>query len=233
MLNGHSFVFLIANLCFNFCVKTMLDQNLVHVYLPFAYVITLITDANRVNLEQFTDEGIIEDVKGLYLRDPRRFMAARPDNSACASGHHCIKYSLPKDSNYVDTPTVGQPWPMPVRYDTTAETVSLDAKNFQFKSIGVHCDILEAAYTRYKSLTFRGYRVVKPDPSVKGNLNTLNVFVKNSCSGKIYPSLNSSEFYKLIVSSSHASLDADEVWGALRGLETFSQIVYRKESGEV
>ncbi|GFS27238.1 beta-hexosaminidase subunit beta [Elysia marginata] len=144
-----------------------------------------------------------------------------------------FRYSIPKDSNYVDTPTVGQPWPMPVRYDTKAETVSVDAKNFQFKSIGVHCDILEAAYTRYKGLTFGGYRVVKPYPRVKGNLKTLDVFVKNSCSGKIYPSLNSSESYQLTVSSSHARLDADEVWGALRGLETFSQIVYRKESGEV
>ena len=75
---------------------------------------------------------------------------------ACALGH-----TIRQDGseNYIDTPTVGQPWPMPVVYNPTLETVVLDDKNFQFKSVGgVHCDILTAAYDRYRNLTFGGYR---------------------------------------------------------------------------
>ena len=60
---------------------------------------------------------------------------------------------------YIDFSTVGQPWPMPISYVTTAETVAVDADNFQFQSVGgVQCDILTAAYERYRDLTFGGYR---------------------------------------------------------------------------
>ncbi|NWX89837.1 HEXA hexosaminidase, partial [Nothoprocta pentlandii] len=49
------------------------------------------------------------------------------------------------------------------------------------------------------------------------------------CDG--FPSLDSKESYKLSISMDSLLLSADAVWGALRGLETFSQLVGRDEAG--
>ncbi|KFP70941.1 Beta-hexosaminidase subunit alpha, partial [Acanthisitta chloris] len=58
----------------------------------------------------------------------------------------------------------------------------------------------------------------------------LLVFVATpGCDG--FPSLDSKENYKLSVSKGSMLLSADAVWGALRGLETFSQLVGRDENG--
>ncbi|KFO92138.1 Beta-hexosaminidase subunit beta, partial [Buceros rhinoceros silvestris] len=46
-----------------------------------------------------------------------------------------------------------------------------------------------------------------------------------------YPQLTSSEAYHLTVTDPVAILKADEVWGALRGLETFSQMVHEDDYG--
>uniref|UniRef100_A0A8C3Q1K1 Beta-hexosaminidase subunit alpha n=1 Tax=Chrysolophus pictus TaxID=9089 RepID=A0A8C3Q1K1_CHRPC len=49
------------------------------------------------------------------------------------------------------------------------------------------------------------------------------------CNG--FPNLDSKESYKLNISRDSMLLYADAVWGALRGLETFSQLVGRDENG--
>ena len=60
-------------------------------------------------------------------------------------------------------------------------------------------------------------------------LSTLKVFVQTGCNEKSYPNDQMKESYRLQVNAreSTAELDAQEVWGALRGLETFSQLVFR------
>ncbi|PKU34887.1 hypothetical protein llap_14809 [Limosa lapponica baueri] len=58
----------------------------------------------------------------------------------------------------------------------------------------------------------------------------LLIFVATpGCDG--FPSLYSKEDYKLSVSEGSLLLSADAVWGALRGLETFSQLIGRDENG--
>lgn len=52
---------------------------------------------------------------------------------------------------------------------------------------------------------------------------------QDDCEG--YPAEDSSERYNLSVSAGQGSLNAESVWGALRGLESFSQLVYQDDSG--
>ncbi|KAG7276262.1 hypothetical protein CRUP_018644 [Coryphaenoides rupestris] len=52
---------------------------------------------------------------------------------------------------------------------------------------------------------------------------------QEDCDG--YPNEGTSERYELNVSAGQAVLHAETVWGALRGLETFSQLVYQDDHG--
>ncbi|CAF3009680.1 unnamed protein product [Rotaria sp. Silwood2] len=58
-------------------------------------------------------------------------------------------------------------------------------------------------------------------------LKRLNVNVEQPC--EQWPSLESNESYTLVVEKGHATLNSVSIWGALRGLETFSQLVYPDE----
>ncbi|KAJ8321931.1 hypothetical protein KUTeg_000402 [Tegillarca granosa] len=139
-----------------------------------------------------------------------------------------------QDNLVAVTATVGAPWPMPQKYSTTNDVFSLDAAKFQFIATGKSCDILYAAFDRYNSLTFgRQKNTLKFFPKIKRvqvPLQGINVNVQSDCDK--YPSLESDESYQLSVSGTGISLTANQIWGALRGLDTFSQIVYRNNDGQ-
>jgi hexosaminidase len=52
-------------------------------------------------------------------------------------------------------------------------------------------------------------------------LHKLSVHVASPCDGRLFPSETSNESYSLEVKCSGAVIKAEEVWGALKGLETF------------
>ncbi|KAK7481355.1 hypothetical protein BaRGS_00027435 [Batillaria attramentaria] len=140
-------------------------------------------------------------------------------------------------------PTKGEPWPYPKTYTTTGDLNVIDAAIFRFTlgSSSVDCDILREAFARYPRAIFgnvagRGDSSLrfKPETESKlkqGALSELIVTVPTACEGE-YPSLESDESYSLMVSGDKATLQANEVWGALWGMETFSQLVYRLDTGE-
>ncbi|KAK0044935.1 beta-hexosaminidase subunit alpha [Biomphalaria pfeifferi] len=120
-------------------------------------------------------------------------------------------------------------------YQPTSTVLQLDAENFKFLSVGeIDCDILRNAYQRYYSLTFGGFKQFgKSYSEWDKTMNVLEMAVKTPCSGSIYPNFQSDESYSLIVSPGSSCIESKEVWGALRGLETFSQLVYQLDTGAV
>lgn len=97
------------------------------------------------------------------------------------------------------------------------------------------CSILDAAFKRYFKFIFPDLSR-NPDerpgyyarPLAKPFVVLVGVS-EGDCNG--YPSESSKESYRLSVSSGQALLRAENVWGALRGLESLSQLVYQDGYG--
>jgi hexosaminidase len=124
----------------------------------------------------------------------------------------------------------GSIWPKPQQHTHGEQTYSLSPSTFKFTSTGEGSDVLTGAMDRYHGLTF-------PD-KIHSNairfrrdlsaLTSLEIAVKEKYAPMTF---ESDESYTLTVSSPTSSLAANTVWGALRGLETFSQLVYQDEHG--
>lgn len=115
-----------------------------------------------------------------------------------------------------------QLWPQPVNVVRGQNVLYIDPNNFQFTADAASTGpILEAAFQRYLKYCF-------PWPGASNSQSTLTglqVILKAPYSEKLV--LGTDESYLLSVSSdgNQAVLMAKTVFGALRGLETFSQIV--------
>ncbi|CAL1536508.1 unnamed protein product [Lymnaea stagnalis] len=147
-------------------------------------------------------------------------------------------------------PTTGEPWPMPQYYSKKDNKVYKLSQELHFVPTGVQCKILDEAIVRHLQRTLRGsvedmYDNLQhadgtniEDPALryekeeflKASLITrVEVKVRKPCDK--YPSLESDESYDLVVKKKKTYIWANEVWGALRGLETFGQLVWRGTDG--
>lgn len=109
-------------------------------------------------------------------------------------------------------------WPAP-RYalNGTATVFLTPSKDF-FTAKGAAGALLQAAFARYAALTF------PHQVTTEGLLTALHINVEDT--DESHPQLQTDESYTLNVSTrSAATLHAKTVYGALRGLETFSQLV--------
>ncbi|XP_072031605.1 beta-hexosaminidase subunit beta-like isoform X1 [Amphiura filiformis] len=142
----------------------------------------------------------------------------------------------------VTVPTEGSPWPLPQNMQTGTDVFALSDMTFRFSYAGAtSCNILDQAFLRYFDIIFYGHPLRKAEgkpqygahmkPSKLGaNLLPGLTVAETDCS-EMYPSLQSNENYTLTVSSDMASLKAASIWGVLKGLETFSQLVYESDMG--
>ncbi|XP_026543241.1 beta-hexosaminidase subunit alpha [Notechis scutatus] len=111
----------------------------------------------------------------------------------------------------------------------------LSSRQFRFSyangsAVAPGCEVLDGAFQRYWQLLFPpGHK--EPSGSNVENLcpNLLVSVAQAGCSG--YPTLESPENYKLSISVDLMLLTAPNIWGALRGLETFSQLSWKDEVG--
>uniref|UniRef100_A0A131XIX2 Beta-hexosaminidase n=1 Tax=Hyalomma excavatum TaxID=257692 RepID=A0A131XIX2_9ACAR len=138
----------------------------------------------------------------------------------------------------VVVPTKGEVWPQPRNQTKSSNTLSLDENTFSFQYEGP-CFVVQEALKRYRrEILFQN--CAKPQASggatrrhapnlhthsINGHLDTLKVTVSHECED--LPTHHMDESYYLSISSNEESfISARSVWGALRGLETFSQLVY-------
>uniref|UniRef100_T1IVE0 Beta-hexosaminidase n=1 Tax=Strigamia maritima TaxID=126957 RepID=T1IVE0_STRMM len=126
-------------------------------------------------------------------------------------------------------PALATPWPLPQKWEKSSKLMLLEQSKFLIKT---SCPILTTAAQRYRPHIFSD--VIKNqtwDPPKIPTLKTLEINVVGFCED--YPQQGSKENYHIDIDESMetAKLDADTVWGALRGLETFSQLVYQNDNG--
>uniref|UniRef100_A0AC34FW31 Beta-N-acetylhexosaminidase n=1 Tax=Panagrolaimus sp. ES5 TaxID=591445 RepID=A0AC34FW31_9BILA len=132
--------------------------------------------------------------------------------------------------------TQGGVWPLPwnITYSNTNETFSINPSTFQFKTSLSGCQIIDRALQRYQRLTFPGYKSSSSSfyTGKASAVNTVMITVTNGCSTD-YPQLEMDESYSIDSSSSNgSSITANTVWGALRGLESFSHLIFKDASGQ-
>ena len=121
----------------------------------------------------------------------------------------------------------GSIMPLPQSSVYDGNILSIDSQSFSFAIASAPSDLLQDACSRYSSMTFLQMPPTSPINTtltpVTGSLLTLTISVASQDETL---ALNTSEKYTLIISSSGtATLSSDTVYGALRGLETFSQLV--------
>ncbi|XP_062582507.1 beta-hexosaminidase subunit beta-like [Saccostrea cucullata] len=139
-------------------------------------------------------------------------------------------------------PEPGAPWPMPQRYSSDSNKLyRLQKGKLDVKMSLSSCNTLHEAILRFKKYIF-----TCTNERFQNNLR--NIFDKDLKKKMLYssktsfslkmitslvldikrctymPSLSADESYKLTVNEHGISIVAGEVWGALRGLETLSQI---------
>ncbi|CAL8387666.1 unnamed protein product [Boreogadus saida] len=135
--------------------------------------------------------------------------------------------------------TYGSLWPLPQQVSLSEVSFKLSSSSFRVvdaegSSAGPSCNILQNAYRRYYEYVFgnprkNGHFKRKAATSELSELQVSITSGDSDCDG--YPGATSDESYELTVDQPYAILKAPKVWGALRGLETFSQLVYEDEYG--
>ncbi|XP_063905118.1 beta-hexosaminidase subunit alpha-like [Zophobas morio] len=145
--------------------------------------------------------------------------------------------------------TKGEVWPKPQQEEKTSDYFIVRDYTFRFQGpADIGCpSLLDDAFTRYWSLIAatsaslerrvrRGKKHTKLwhlDESLLGNLKSLKVEVSDECTDDALPDFEDNENYTLTVNADGATLSAQTIWGALRGLETFSQLIYQEQDALV
>uniref|UniRef100_A0A4W6F1E1 Beta-hexosaminidase n=1 Tax=Lates calcarifer TaxID=8187 RepID=A0A4W6F1E1_LATCA len=134
----------------------------------------------------------------------------------------------------------GSLWPLPQKVQISEVSFKLTSSSFKIvdakeSSAGPSCSLLQDAYRRYYEYMFGSTKKLGLSKSRRtgpSELTELQVWITSPDSEcDDYPSVTSDESYELSVDLPFAVLKAPKVWGALHGLETFSQLLYEDEYG--
>ncbi|KAI5163830.1 beta-hexosaminidase subunit alpha isoform X1 [Manis pentadactyla] len=147
-----------------------------------------------------------------------------------------LRFSLLLTAAFAGPATAVWPWP---QYIQTSDThYAITPHSFQFRyhvssAAQAGCSVLDEAFLRYRDLLFglrSGYSALPGGKKSTLEKNSLVVLVVTPGCDQL-PSLESVENYTLTINDEQCFLHSETVWGALRGLETFSQLVWRSPVG--
>ncbi|CAG5096091.1 Similar to HEXB: Beta-hexosaminidase subunit beta (Felis catus) [Cotesia congregata] len=137
-------------------------------------------------------------------------------------------------------PTKGEPWPLVYNQISRHGFLLLQPSVFAIET-NIDCDVINDAMERYHDIILREARIGRKamedqkvmfdrnDNDFKGMLMKLRINVVGSC--EKMPYLHMNEKYELEINDAIAHLHSNSIWGALRGLETFSQLLIPSGDG--
>jgi len=119
-------------------------------------------------------------------------------------------------------------WPLPQSY-TMGSTAMVVVPSQNFFKTSATSDILAQAFKRYTEIIFphisHKFHINPPPQNTLAAPQISSVSVTIDADNDDYPQLGTDESYELVVDSTSTVIHASTVYGALRGLETFSQLV--------
>ncbi|XP_055968440.1 beta-hexosaminidase subunit beta-like isoform X2 [Sorex fumeus] len=131
-------------------------------------------------------------------------------------------------------------WPLPLSVEISPRLLHLSPQQFSIdhdpsSKTGQSCDLLQEAFRRYYLYIFYDNKKLQEPAKFENRtqLQQLLVSVVDDSECDSYPNISSDESYNLKVQGPVASLSAHSVWGVLRGLETFSQLIYQDPYGTI
>ncbi|KAM3728890.1 Beta-hexosaminidase subunit beta [Dirofilaria immitis] len=130
----------------------------------------------------------------------------------------------------------GAIWPQPQYITISNESMIVNSETFTFISTIGHCEVIDKAIIRYRKRLFdkkqfnNEKKIKQQEAKVMTDkndeiLSNLTISVDEGCSDR-FPQLGMDESYKLNITSSSAILKANQIWGILRGLESFAHLFF-------
>ncbi|CAF1661930.1 unnamed protein product, partial [Adineta ricciae] len=119
------------------------------------------------------------------------------------------------------------PWPQPQMLNASSDYVYIDPNFFIIYSNLKNCDIIDQALERYKPIFFPPKISLQSPSSFDDSRVLISVLIHiRSRTCAVYPELRDDQSYNITIEDSYGKIIAENVWGALNGLETFSQLLF-------
>ncbi|XP_039951244.1 beta-hexosaminidase subunit beta-like [Bactrocera tryoni] len=124
--------------------------------------------------------------------------------------------------------TIGEIWPKPYQQVESNKYYAMNGSSFQFIAVNENCALLQSAFTRYANIiaaAAKGYNRA-PATATLGIIQQIRVNLTQPCED--LPHLDMDESYYV---RGDGVVRANSIWGILRGLETFSQLLVPMPNG--
>ncbi|KAA3678952.1 hexosaminidase [Paragonimus westermani] len=122
--------------------------------------------------------------------------------------------------------------PKPFRVDPGTE-VYIVSTEIAFEHDYTNCYILHDAVRRLADRLRLRNSPTNNQTSPTAMVNTVRIRIIRGCDesgGALWPSESMSEMYTVLVTDGELTIEAEEIWGVLHGLETIAQLVYRSQT---